>query len=922
MATEDETDNRKSEGGSGLGGSVVQSEEGQKDRESANPDGTKGNRKEISSGESSGKVGGSRQGTQETKEGRNKDRTSPRNSEGAASKKVRVTDARRKLAEIEKRTAEYKARLIEEMMTGNEEGPLQEEPRDERRAGRGGTGQRDKGSNRGGTPSKRRKERENSPGMEAEKVTNPPAIDNRASRLPTTPTITRGCEGLWSLRERVLGWFDPEGTANTREEQKAGKEGPDTSMAGEASSSEGDLRKIVSSLARALNKNQGYLADAKKNLMFDGANITEFLIDYKNLATLLKWTEEEKMDHLGQHVSLSLGRDIMAIVVASRSLKETRDVMMRKYLAAEDMATEADLAAVQRKNFATYNDFLREFTLVALRIPRVTDRIMRYDQPPLDVRDRPYTAMHTPVGQLQMQMTPMGFTNAVADAQRRMLAVAGDMFPEKCEPYIDDNSIKGTQEKDETEVQPGILSIAQELRDDDNEEEESSDGDDGEESNDDDDEEEESNNDDEEEELSEDEESEDTDSEDNEVKDASEVDVDMLKKSLFGKFLGEANQIVAQKVLRVTFNGIKVCTKAWGRLYGCSTTRVARLRKDFRDGLVFCFSRKLTVHDAFDLPELQHIITESYKVEQDHGVYVEETTETMDWKLYIQDHLQNVNDISFNQHFRIKRNGDGEVRIWSKQYHNSQWQPNDREGLDIFKSEPTEQVQASPKHAIRSLEARFRLTCRGEDERSDKVGSSEGHVRNRKMGGSSKFKVDDDVLSIAALKANVQVAGIDKHIITNLEWVIHPRSVRTCCHASLGSGYVLMCGLHNGRHVCNPIIQPGTTLVGVHLGRSKEVRGNTRVIAEVAIIRRHPRGWRDGVVVDYLHVGKMEIPLLVVTNNLSKNIPESPVHDLGLTIRVRMVRRGEAELSAVYLVEPSPESAGKARVTVRYDAQR
>ncbi|GBG76553.1 hypothetical protein CBR_g22301 [Chara braunii] len=66
----------------------------------------------------------------------------------------------------------------------------------------------------------------------------------------------------------------------------------------------------------------------------------------------------------------------MAIVAASRSWKETRDVMMRKYLAAEKMATEANLAAVQRKNFATYNDFLREFTLVALRIPWVTDQIM------------------------------------------------------------------------------------------------------------------------------------------------------------------------------------------------------------------------------------------------------------------------------------------------------------------------------------------------------------------------------------------------------------------------------------------------------------------------------------------------------------------------------------------------------------------
>ncbi|GBG75051.1 hypothetical protein CBR_g19564 [Chara braunii] len=376
MATEEETDNHKSEGEPGLEGSVAQSEGGQKDRESINPDGTKGNRKKISTGESSGKVGGSRQGTQGTKEGRNKDRTSPRNSEGAMPKKVRVTDTRRKLAEIDKRTAEYKARLIEEMMTGNEEGSLQEEPRDERRTGRGGTGQGDKGSDRGGTLSKRRKEGENSPGMDAEKATTPPAIDSRVSRLPTAPAVTRGCEGLWSLRERVLGWFDPEGTTKTREGQKADKEGPDNSVTGEASSSEGDLKKIVSSLARALNKNQGYLADAKKKLTFNGANIAQFMIDYENLAALLKWTEEEKMDHLGQHVSLSLGWDIMAIVAASRSWKETRNVMMRKYLAAEKMAMEADLKPVQRKNFATYNDFLREFTLVALRIPGVMDRIM------------------------------------------------------------------------------------------------------------------------------------------------------------------------------------------------------------------------------------------------------------------------------------------------------------------------------------------------------------------------------------------------------------------------------------------------------------------------------------------------------------------------------------------------------------------
>ncbi|GBG67820.1 hypothetical protein CBR_g941 [Chara braunii] len=93
---------------------------------------------------------------------------------------------------------------------------------------------------------------------------------------------------------------------------------------------------------------------------------------------------------------------------------------------------------------------------VGRSIYSLVDLYSGYDQLPLDARDRPYTAMHTPVGQLQMQVTPMGFTNAIAEAQRRMLAVTGDMFPEKCEPYINDNPIKDARYKDETEVEPGV----------------------------------------------------------------------------------------------------------------------------------------------------------------------------------------------------------------------------------------------------------------------------------------------------------------------------------------------------------------------------------------------------------------------------------------------------------------------------------
>ncbi|GBG60347.1 hypothetical protein CBR_g4303 [Chara braunii] len=376
MASEKEVGNLQSNGSQCTERSTERNEGSVRDRESANLEGTKEDGKDLSTGESLGKFGGSKRGSQENKEGRDKERSSPRNSDGVVSKKVKLSDARRKLVEIEKRTAEYKAKLIEEMMTGNERGLPGEELREERKTSQGEIGHGGKDSSCRGTCSKKGKEKRDSPDVEAEKATNPPAIDSGADRLPAAPKITKGCDGLWSLRERVLGWFDPERTTKTGEKQKDSKEGEGTSTAGETGSSEGGLKKIVSTLSRALNKNQGYLADSKRKLTFDGANITEFLIDYENLAALLKWSEEEKMDHLGQHVSLSLGRDIMVIVAVSGSWKKARNEMMRKYLKAEKMATEAELVVVQRKNYATYSDFLRAFTLVALRIPGVTDRIM------------------------------------------------------------------------------------------------------------------------------------------------------------------------------------------------------------------------------------------------------------------------------------------------------------------------------------------------------------------------------------------------------------------------------------------------------------------------------------------------------------------------------------------------------------------
>ncbi|GBG89643.1 hypothetical protein CBR_g49432 [Chara braunii] len=348
----------------------------QLDRESAKLEGTREDRNDASIGENSGKAGGSKRGPQENREGGNDMRTSPRNPAGATPKKTKVSDASRKLAEIEKQTAEFKATLIEQMMAEEEEDPQGAGSCEGRRIGHDEARYEEKDNSHKGTPSKKGKDKNDPPAEGTENATTPPAIDSGTNRLPATPKVTGACDGLWSLRKRVLGWFDPEGTLKTREKQRESKEGEGTSATGEAGSSEGGLKRIVTTLTRALNKNQGYLANAKKKLTFDGANITEFLIEYENLAALLKWTEEEKMEHLGQHVSLSLGRDITAIVASSGSWKETRNEMMRKYLKAEKMATEAELAAVQRKNYATYNDFLRAFTLVALRIPGVTNRIM------------------------------------------------------------------------------------------------------------------------------------------------------------------------------------------------------------------------------------------------------------------------------------------------------------------------------------------------------------------------------------------------------------------------------------------------------------------------------------------------------------------------------------------------------------------
>ncbi|GBG62770.1 hypothetical protein CBR_g32359 [Chara braunii] len=257
IASEEEAEGLRSKGSQGTDRGVERNEGSIRDRESAKPEGTREDGKNLSTGESSAKVGGSKRGPQENKEGRDNGTSSPRNSEGTTPKKTKVSDARRKLAEIQKRTAEYKARLIEDMMAGNERDLLGEGSREQCRASQGKVRHGGKDNSRRGTPNKKGKEKGDSPTVEAEKATTPPTMDSGASRLPATPKVTKGCDGLWNLRERVLRWFDPEGTPKAGEKQRDNKEGEGTSAVGEAGSSEGVLKRIVVTLTRTLNRNQG-----------------------------------------------------------------------------------------------------------------------------------------------------------------------------------------------------------------------------------------------------------------------------------------------------------------------------------------------------------------------------------------------------------------------------------------------------------------------------------------------------------------------------------------------------------------------------------------------------------------------------------------------------------------------------------------
>ncbi|GBG60292.1 hypothetical protein CBR_g4247 [Chara braunii] len=88
MASQEQDDNQQNRGSQGTNRDEEQNEGS--DQESAKPEETREEGKDLSTGESSGKVGGSKRGPQENREGRDDEKGSPRNSRGTTPKKTKV----------------------------------------------------------------------------------------------------------------------------------------------------------------------------------------------------------------------------------------------------------------------------------------------------------------------------------------------------------------------------------------------------------------------------------------------------------------------------------------------------------------------------------------------------------------------------------------------------------------------------------------------------------------------------------------------------------------------------------------------------------------------------------------------------------------------------------------------------------------
>ncbi|GBG71709.1 hypothetical protein CBR_g9121 [Chara braunii] len=141
------------------------------------------------------------------------------------------------------------------------------------------------------------------------------------------------------------------------------------------------------------------------------------------------------------------------VPLASRSLSFRE----KKYgpLLTEEEGHIVNAVTIRDVGVVPHADLLGEGA-ASRSIYSVCDLFPGYDEIPLDPRDRHLTAMHTPLGLVQMKVVPMGWTNGVAVFQRAMVAVLKYFIPDKEEVFLDDFPIKGPVVKDETEVAPGV----------------------------------------------------------------------------------------------------------------------------------------------------------------------------------------------------------------------------------------------------------------------------------------------------------------------------------------------------------------------------------------------------------------------------------------------------------------------------------
>ena len=66
-----------------------------------------------------------------------------------------------------------------------------------------------------------------------------------------------------------------------------------------------------------------------------------------------------------------------------------------------------------------------------------------YDQVPLDPKSRDLTTFATPIGLLRMCTIPQGATNSVAQFQRIMTRVLGELIPDYARAFLDDITVRG-----------------------------------------------------------------------------------------------------------------------------------------------------------------------------------------------------------------------------------------------------------------------------------------------------------------------------------------------------------------------------------------------------------------------------------------------------------------------------------------------